>query len=222
MSLWVRCTRSFLLWSPAQLDDFYAIVMMIVNNLRTFPLERKYQELKFSNSQIQNRILKRSGGMEFMQAIGFQIQSKEDQKYFIFQEDYFQELDGSLSWLRFCSPSPCPGPTLFLPPSLPPSLPSLPSFSLNERNQRNHRNLQTHERQSRSSRAMLPMCHPGHDLPISLSLSLVLIRVDSVSQRNHNHGRLLSWREICRNSYLCSIFLQRRQVVLSHLPFFIC
>jgi hypothetical protein len=120
MSLWVRCTRSFLLWSPAQLDDFYAIVMMIVNNLRTFPLERKYQELKFSNSQIQNRILKRSGGMEFMQAIGFQIQSKEDQKYFIFQEDYFQELDGSLSWLRFCSPSPCPGPTLFLPPSLPP------------------------------------------------------------------------------------------------------
>jgi hypothetical protein len=102
MSLWIRCTRSFLLWTPEQLDDFYALLMTIIQNLLMFPLEKKYQEIKFSNSQIQNRILKRTGGMEFMQAIGFQIQIKEDQKYFIFQpEDYFHELHASLSWLRF-------------------------------------------------------------------------------------------------------------------------
>jgi hypothetical protein len=78
-----------------------------------------------------NRIINRAGGVEYMQAIGFQISSKDNQKYFLFPQTeqgrgqggeeegnpYFDELNSSLSWLRFFD-------TYSLTPSLPsPHLP---------------------------------------------------------------------------------------------------
>jgi hypothetical protein len=100
MNLWTRCTRYLLLWTPSQLDDFFDLMTKIIQNIRSSPEERKFKELKLSNSIIQKRIVERNGGLEFMQAIGFEVAIVGENKILCFSDQYFDELLPSLSWLR--------------------------------------------------------------------------------------------------------------------------
>jgi hypothetical protein len=100
MNLWTRCTRYLLLWTPSQLDDFFDLITKIIENIQRSPEERKYKELKLSNSMIQKRIVERAGGLDFMQAIGFVALTIGENKMLCFSDEYFDELLPSLNWLR--------------------------------------------------------------------------------------------------------------------------
>lgn len=100
MNLWIRCTRYFLLSTSNELDDLYNILQQIILNIISHPEEIKYQEIKLTNKIIKERILNRNGGIEFMQAIGFQIIQKDNIKIFQFSNLYLNELSSSLEWLR--------------------------------------------------------------------------------------------------------------------------
>jgi hypothetical protein len=84
MSIWEKCTRLFLLWTPSDLDDFLQIVQTISSNIIEHPNEQKYKELNLSKGVIQKKIVSRLGGLDFMCAIGFEEVSKEDVKYLQF------------------------------------------------------------------------------------------------------------------------------------------
>ena len=73
-----------LLWTPSDLDDFYALVEIIVTNILEHPNDIKFKELKFNNGVIQKRIISRIGGLDVMAAFGFDTLVKDDAKSFEF------------------------------------------------------------------------------------------------------------------------------------------
>ncbi len=102
-----------------ELESFFSIIEKITDNITSHPEEIKYQKLKFSNRIVTDKINNRPGGMDFMLAMGFDIEverSNSDKagtldgrrtgedgelggKYYILQSNRIESINSSLIWL---------------------------------------------------------------------------------------------------------------------------
>lgn len=72
------------MWTPSDLDDFLQIIQTISTNIIENPNEARFKELNLSKGIIQKKIVSRSGGLDFLYAIGFETIVKDDTKYLQF------------------------------------------------------------------------------------------------------------------------------------------
>lgn len=69
--LYHRCARLLCLNTPDDLTQLYQLLRTILHNIISEPLNEKFQTIKLSNVNIQSRLVNRSGGIEFLLAVGF-------------------------------------------------------------------------------------------------------------------------------------------------------
>jgi len=97
-----RCGRMLPINNISNLNDLQQLCHMICNNILQHPNDIKYQQLKLSNKLIQTRLLTRKGGIEFLHAIGFEIQTHDFQKVLVLknnENNYIDNIRNGLIWL---------------------------------------------------------------------------------------------------------------------------
>lgn len=107
--LWEKCTRHMLLWSEDELDSFLHIIQKVSDNITSHPEDTKYQKLKFNNRLVNEKINARTGGVDFMLAMGFDVIEEEvtgaargtgSEKMYVLRKDGLGSIAASVSWLR--------------------------------------------------------------------------------------------------------------------------
>jgi hypothetical protein len=92
-----RCGRMLPVNSFTDLYDLHQLCHTICNNILQHPHDMKYQQLKLSNKSIQTRLLTRHGGLDFLHAIGFEIQTHDFQKVLVLRNN--ENIQYGLMWL---------------------------------------------------------------------------------------------------------------------------
>lgn len=86
----------------ADLNDLHQLCHTICDNILNNPHDAKYQQIKLSNKSIQTRLLTKNGGLDFLYAIGFEVQIHDFQKVLVLNtknDDYFENIQYGLIWL---------------------------------------------------------------------------------------------------------------------------
>ena len=84
---WIKCIRILTLNSLSELLDLEELIYKILNNILINIDEIKYRELKQSNKLVQDRILKRKGGLELLSALNFTLVSRGEEKLYVMNID---------------------------------------------------------------------------------------------------------------------------------------
>jgi hypothetical protein len=88
------------------LIDLQDILNTICKNIVNNPFEPKYQTIKLSNKTVQQRIVQRKGGLEFLGAVGFIVEVLDGQKVLQFDTEGLTEetipvvIEDGLNWLN--------------------------------------------------------------------------------------------------------------------------
>ena len=104
-SAWEKCSRTILLNSKVEILDLLELLQKLCMNIISNADDLKYRTIKLNNKTIQNRLLSRKGGLEFLSAIGFRtviIDGVKNLQLDIGDADRtlkFDEIEDSLSWL---------------------------------------------------------------------------------------------------------------------------
>ncbi len=69
---WEKCARTLSLNTKKELFDLSELLQILCKNVILNPSEKKYRIVKLSNKGIQERLVNRKGGLEFLNAVGFQ------------------------------------------------------------------------------------------------------------------------------------------------------
>jgi predicted helicase len=69
--VWERCKRLFLMNSPDALAEFSQTLSKMLTNIIDKPDDPRFRTVKASNASIKKKILDKSGGSEFLAALGF-------------------------------------------------------------------------------------------------------------------------------------------------------
>ena len=68
---WEKCARTISLNTRSEIFDLSNLLGTICLNITSHPIDPKYRIIKLNNKIIQDRLLSRKGGLEFLDAIGF-------------------------------------------------------------------------------------------------------------------------------------------------------
>lgn len=79
-NMFIKSARYLLLNSPDDLTDLQSVLTTIVQNILSNPSDSKYRFIKLSNKIVQNKIINRKGGIEFLGGAGFDIITKDGEK----------------------------------------------------------------------------------------------------------------------------------------------
>jgi hypothetical protein len=108
---WEKCARLFLLNSVLDIDELKSTLDLILNNIIDNIQEEKYRSVKYSNKTVNSKILSKSGGVEFLLAVGFLIKIDETGTKMLvlpIQENHTEEINTihvALDWLNSTSAS---------------------------------------------------------------------------------------------------------------------
>lgn len=125
-SLWERCARQLSLNTVADLTDLQSVLTTILSNCSQNPTNMKYFNLKLTNKLVQVRlsvkssllyiasrsqafmtlwfltqgkIVSREGGIDFLNAVGFDSKIIEGEKMLCLDPNLIESLETSLHWL---------------------------------------------------------------------------------------------------------------------------
>lgn len=98
-AIWEKCARLLLLNNATEIVDFVETIEKIINNIMLNPDEDKFKVLKAANKLVKTKILDRSGGMEFLFAIGFVSETDTEGAKLLKLTDT-NLLASGLEWLR--------------------------------------------------------------------------------------------------------------------------
>lgn len=103
MDIWEKCTRCMLLWNEDELESFLHIILTLGGNIVSHPDEIKYHRLKFSNRNVREKINARTGGADFMQAMGFEVKDEDNngniERMFVLRPEEVRNVPSGLDWL---------------------------------------------------------------------------------------------------------------------------
>jgi hypothetical protein len=77
---WEKCARTLSLNTESDLIQLYDLLQTLCKNVILNPSEKKYRIVKLSNKGIQDRLVNRKGGLEFLNAVGFQTKVVDGSK----------------------------------------------------------------------------------------------------------------------------------------------
>lgn len=104
-SNWEKCARILSLNKRDDLYDLTNLLQTLCQNILSNPEEPKFRTIKLNNKTIENRLLSRKGGLEFLAAAGFKTVVVDAVKslYIEFEESNsavkLVELDDAQHWL---------------------------------------------------------------------------------------------------------------------------
>lgn len=70
-SNWEKCARMLSLNKRDDLFDLLNLLQTLCQNILLNPMEPKFRTIKLNNKTIENRLINRKGGLEFLTAAGF-------------------------------------------------------------------------------------------------------------------------------------------------------
>ena len=70
-SNWEKCARMLSLNKREDLYDLLNLLQTLCQNIILNPMEAKFRTIKLNNKTIENRLINRKGGLEFLAAAGF-------------------------------------------------------------------------------------------------------------------------------------------------------
>jgi hypothetical protein len=109
---WEKCARLLLLNSLLDIDEMKTTLELILKNIINNIEDKKYRSIKSSNKVVNRKILSKNGGLEFLLAVGFQIQNDETGAKILVlptQDDNIHEISliqVALDWLC-CTAASC-------------------------------------------------------------------------------------------------------------------
>jgi hypothetical protein len=92
--------------SQTELLDLKDIILTLCRNISLHPEDQKFRIIKQSNKVVQQRIVPRKGGLEFLGAIGFIVEIIDGQKVLHFEgtdlspADVSAVIEDGLAWLE--------------------------------------------------------------------------------------------------------------------------
>lgn len=98
--MWEVCARQMMLWNEHEMDEFFATISKIVENILSNPTDTKYQELKCENKHIRSKILERPGGLDIMHLLGFENTSIQGIKFLVLNGESIHVLSDSFCWIK--------------------------------------------------------------------------------------------------------------------------
>lgn len=96
-SMFHRSARSLPLNSVDDLLNLQELLLKLCQNIIDNPIEIKFHSIKLSNKSIQNRLINRKGGIEFLAAIGFISITKDGEKYLSLYENNGGNVDNTIN-----------------------------------------------------------------------------------------------------------------------------
>lgn len=106
-SLWEKCARTLSLNTTADLLDLLDLLQTLCQNIISNQEESKFRTIKLSNKTIQNRLINRKGGLEFLAAVGFLTKIVDGNKILQLDIDesednqhVYLDIEDSLAWLN--------------------------------------------------------------------------------------------------------------------------
>mmetsp|Transcript_20161 Transcript_20161/g.19474 ORF Transcript_20161/g.19474 Transcript_20161/m.19474 type:complete len:315 (-) Transcript_20161:125-1069(-) len=102
---WEKCARTLSLNTESDLIKLCDLLQTLCKNVILNPSEKKYRIVKLSNKGIQDRLVNRKGGLEFLNAVGFQTKVLDGSKVLELVVDiddeisYIYQMEESLVWL---------------------------------------------------------------------------------------------------------------------------
>jgi hypothetical protein len=96
-SMFHRSARSLPLNSVDDLLNLKELLLKLCQNIINNPTEEKFHSIKLSNKSIQNRLINRKGGVEFLAAIGFVSIFKDGEKYLSVYENNDENVDNKIN-----------------------------------------------------------------------------------------------------------------------------
>jgi hypothetical protein len=107
---WEKCARLFLFNSMIDIVEMQTTLTLILNNIIDNIGDFKYRTIKVANKSVNNKVLSKSGGLEYLLACGFQVQIDESgTKVLVLpvKENDTISMQNSLEWLKVTSKSCC-------------------------------------------------------------------------------------------------------------------